>query len=103
MQKTAAVLLLVVLILSGCSSNLAEDASGAEIYSALCTRCHSGDLSGGIGPALGAGSDLVDDPDAYLLQTISAGLGRMPAFRFNLSEVQIERVAEYLRAQQASG
>ena len=103
MRKTAAVLLLVVLFSSGCSTNLAEDASGAEIYSALCTRCHSSDLSGGIGPALGAGSDLVDQPDAYLVQTISAGLGRMPAFRFNLSEVQIERVADYLRAQQASG
>jgi cytochrome c551 len=102
-RKTITAILLVATITAGCSSNLEEDASGAEIYSALCSRCHSSDLSGGIGPALGAGSDVVDQPDTYVLQTISAGLGRMPAFRFNLSEAQIERVAEYLRSQQESG
>lgn len=103
MRKTITAILLVATITAGCSSNLAEDASGAEIYSTLCSRCHGGDLSGGIGPALGAGSDLVDQPDAYLVQTISVGLGRMPGFGFNLSEAQIERVAGYLRSQQESG
>jgi len=98
-----AIALLVMIVATGCSTNLADDASGPEIYSALCSRCHSSDLSGGIGPSLGAGSDLAEQPDSYVTQTISAGLGRMPAFRFNLSEPQIERVVEYLRAQQAAG
>ena len=79
------------------------DATGEEIYGALCTRCHGNDLSGGVGPALGAGSELVDRPDAYVIQTITVGLGRMPAFRNTLSEEQIVSVAEYLREQQASG
>ena len=49
-----------------------------------------------------AGSELADQPDAYLFQTITSGLGRMPSFRNTLSEDQILEVAEYLRVEQGS-
>ncbi len=103
MRRLFVTLVMAIILASGCSTNLPPDATGAEIYGALCTRCHGSDLSGGIGPALGAGSELVDRPDAYLIQTITVGLGRMPAFRNTLSEEQITTVAEYLRQQQAPG
>lgn len=103
MKKWMMALVVLSLIGAACSTNLAVDASGREIYETLCARCHSGDLSGGVGPALGAGSDLADQPDAYLLQTIGLGLGRMPSFRNTLSDEQIQRVADYLRLEQGSG
>lgn len=98
MKRLLAVALLVVA--TGCSTNLPIDASGPEIYDALCARCHADDLSGGVGPALGAGSPLSQQPDSYVIQTITAGLGRMPAFRSTLTEDQIILVTDYLREQQ---
>ena len=103
MRKLVIVLVVCSFVGAACSTNLPADASGREVYEALCTRCHGNDLSGGVGPALGAGSALADQPDAYLLQAITSGLGRMPSFRSTLSEDQIARVAEYLRAEQGSG
>lgn len=87
-------------MLAACIAPVEPDASGDEIYVTLCARCHGSDLSGGIGPALGAGSSLVDEPDEYLVSTITDGRGRMPAFRSSLDEAQIERVAGFLREQQ---
>ena len=101
MKKNILALLMLILIGSSCSTEIPVDAGGQEIYSALCTRCHSSDLSGGVGPALGAGSDLAGQPDAYLTQSITSGLGRMPAFRSTLTAEQIQRVVEFLRANQA--
>lgn len=103
MRRLLMIVAVVCIIATGCTTDLPPDATGEEIYQALCTRCHGSNLAGGIGPALGPGSELVDRPDAYLIQTITVGLGRMPAFRSTLSEEQIVRVAEYLREQQASG
>ena len=100
MKKILATLMLI-LIGSGCSTDIALDADGQEIYSALCTRCHSSDLSGGVGPALGAGSDVANQPDTYLTQTITSGLGRMPAFRSTLTSEQVQRVVDFLRTNQA--
>jgi mono/diheme cytochrome c family protein len=99
----AAILMTVSLLGTGCSTDLEPGASGEQIYAALCLRCHGADLSGGVGPALGAGSNLADQPDAYLTQSITLGLGRMPSFRNTLTEDQIRRVAEYVRDEQAAG
>lgn len=96
------ILLLVVMLLAGCTTDLEVDASGPEIYSALCSRCHAGDLSGGVGPPLGAGSEVAGQADSYLIQTITSGLGRMPSFRNTLTEEQIRRVFDYLRSVQGS-
>ncbi len=101
MKRAGMALLGLVLVTSSCVAPLDENASGEEVYAALCARCHGSNLEGGVGPALGAGSDLVDKPDAYLLSTVTNGRGRMPAFKASLSAGQIDRVASYLRDRQA--
>jgi mono/diheme cytochrome c family protein len=86
--------------LVGCVERPPADASGAEIYEAVCARCHGEDLSGGIGPPIGPESNAAAQDDDFLRLTITAGRGRMPSFRNTLSTQQIERVIEHLRSEQ---
>lgn len=100
MRRTAVVLLLAV-ALASCSGAPAPDAGGEEIYRQLCASCHARDLSGGVGPALGPGSEASGLDDEILTATISRGRGsRMPAFGQTLDDAQIARVVAYLREQQ---
>ena len=101
MKHPSLALAALSLVLAGCVEGVDENAGGEEIYAAMCARCHGSDLDGGVGNALGSGSPLADKPDAYLIATITDGRGRMPAFRSSLSAEQIDRVAAYLREQQA--
>lgn len=89
---------LAALVLMACGPD--ESATGAEIYSQVCARCHGADLSGGVGPDLGPGSSAAAQTDEFLVQTISDGRGRMPSFRQTLSAAQIERVVRFLRQRQ---
>ena len=93
---------LLALAMAACGGpDLPEDASGAEIYVQMCARCHGSDLRGGTGVALvGEGARSIDKPESYLVQSIYAGIGRMPAFRRTLSDDQILRVARYIMRQQ---
>lgn len=77
----------------------AEDASGEEIYDQLCARCHGGDLSGGVGPAIDAGSNAADEDDEYFEFTITNGRGRMPSFS-SLDDQQLDRLVGYIREHQ---
>lgn len=79
-----------------------SDATGEEVYVETCARCHGADLGGGVGPALGEGSNAAARDDDYLISVVTDGRGRMPSFRRTLSTEQIERVVGYLRNQQAS-
>ena len=91
-------LALALLLTSACSvGRPAEDATGEEIYQQLCTNCHGEDLAGGLGPALGPGSNSADQPDEFLEITILHGRGRMPSFSSSLNEVQLERLIAYIR------
>lgn len=91
----------LLVVVSACTDAPAEDATGDEIFGQLCASCHARDLSGGIGPALGAGSEAVDLSDAFITDTIAQGRGsRMPAFSRTLSPEQIDRVVGYIREQQ---
>ncbi len=60
------------------------------------------DLSGGIGPAIGPGSNAAAQDDDFLVLTITRGRGRMPSFDSTLSDDQIARVVDYLRTAQGS-
>jgi len=91
---------LLLLALVGCTGRPAPDATGAEIYEQVCARCHDDDLSGGVGPALGPGSNSAEQDDEFLRLTIADGRGRMPSFRNTLSEEQIERVITFVRSEQ---
>jgi len=94
--------LFVAICLAGCSGAPPEDATGQQIYSQLCVSCHSRDLGGGVGPALGSGSAAVDLSDEVIARTIRQGRGSgMPAFDHTLSDAQISRLVEFIRERQA--
>ena len=89
-----------LLMLPACGGPPHPDATGPEIYRQVCSNCHGEALEGGVGPAIGAGSNAASQDDDFLLLTITRGRGRMPSFDATLSDDQIARVIEYLRAQQ---
>lgn len=88
------------LLVTSCIGRPPADATGAEIYTQVCSNCHAPDLSGGIGPALGAGSNSATQDDAFLELTITRGRGRMPSFQNTLSDEQIERLIAFIRDRQ---
>lgn len=91
-------MLAVCLVVSACSlGGPPDDATGEEIYAELCTSCHGSDMSGGVGPALGPGSNAADETDEFLEFTIVNGRGRMPSFESTLNEEQVERLVGYIR------
>ena len=100
-RSPAAAALIATLLLSACVGRPPADASGPEIYDRLCARCHGADLEGGVGPALGPGSDLAGKPDSYLVLAITRGQGRVPSFEQTLTPEQVERVVEYIREQES--
>ena len=91
-----------MLLLAACTGSAAPDATGSELYSQFCARCHAPDLSGGVGSAMGAGSELVERPDSYILDVTANGRGAMPAFDRTLSDEQIQRLVDFIRAEQGS-
>lgn len=101
-MRLAGVVLCVV-ILTGCVDRPAPDASGQEVFAQVCARCHGADLAGGVGPALGAGSNAASQPDEFLTATVTNGRGRMPSFAQTLTPEQIERVVGYVRQVQGDG
>lgn len=100
MRGPLAVALMVGATLAGCTPSPAPDATGEEIYLQLCSRCHGEDLAGGIGPALGPGSNAASQDDEFLELTIMRGRGRMPAFGSTLSADQLERLIGFIRERQ---
>jgi cytochrome c551 len=96
--------LFIVLMLSAAACTGAADtnASGAELYGQFCARCHGADLGGGVGNALGSDSPLVERPDSYLSEVVANGRGSMPALGNTLSDEQIDRVVDFIRAEQGS-
>lgn len=96
-MRRAGVLLVLVLMVNACSfGGPDEDATGEDIYAQLCSRCHGDDLSGGVGPDLGPGTNAASETDEYLEFTIENGRGRMPSFS-SLGDAQLERLVDYLR------
>ncbi|MGF1666794.1 MAG: c-type cytochrome [Acidimicrobiia bacterium] len=95
--RMVAVLALVLVACSG----VPEDASAPDVYALSCARCHGSQLEGGVGPALGAGTNSADQPDEYLVTTISRGFGRMPGFSGTLTDEQILALVAFLRDEQA--
>lgn len=93
-------LVFMAFALATCGDRPPAEASGAEIFEQICANCHGSDLSGGIGPALNAGSNAASQDDAFLEFTITRGRGRMPSFQNTLSQEQIERVIGFIRDQQ---
>ena len=100
MRRVAIVALMMVLV-SSCVGRPDADAGGEEIYLQLCSNCHGDQLEGGIGPALGTGSNAAGQPDEFLRLTITEGRGRMPSFASSLTDDQVVRLIDYLREAQS--
>lgn len=101
-MRVATVILLVLfaVVLVGCSDRV-EGKYGEELYLVTCAHCHSGDLGGGIGPAIGPGSNAHDElSDDQIASVIEVGPGAMPPYRRRLNPEQIASVIAYLRAVQ---
>ena len=88
------------LLAVACVGRPAPEADGEQMYLQLCSNCHGAELQGGLGPALGPGSNAAVQPDEFLRVSITEGRGRMPSFSSTLSDPQIERLIAYLRQEQ---
>ncbi len=101
LKKLGALAVLALAAWACGGGSVPDDASGEDIYVQVCAVCHGADLSGGTGPRLaGEGARSADKPEPYFVQSIAAGIGRMPAMRGTLTEDQIMRVARYVMEQQ---
>jgi mono/diheme cytochrome c family protein len=96
-MRQLAVLTLIALAVASCVGRPPEEATGEEIYLQLCANCHGDQLQGAVGPALGEGSSVVDQPDEFLRVTVLQGRGRMPSFQSSLSDDQLVRLIGYIR------
>jgi mono/diheme cytochrome c family protein len=78
--------------------------TGEALYGQACAQCHGGDLSGGTGPDIGAGSNTdLNLSDRQLAGVIEVGPGSMPGFGDRLTPEQVDSLVTYVRsAQRAS-
>jgi len=76
------------------------DLSGQELYNMACSYCHGIDLSGNIGPALGKGSGVANEPDSFYEERIHNGFGEMPAFGKVFTDDQVASIIDYIRSVQ---
>lgn len=90
----------LTIALTACATRPEPDATGEEIFTIMCARCHGADLGGRVGPSLGPGSDAAAAADEFLRMTITRGRGRMPSFAHSLTVDQVERVIGFLREKQ---
>lgn len=74
----------------------------AKVYKANCALCHAADGSGNSlsGKALGAkdlaSSEVQKKPDAELVEVISKGKGKMPAFGAKLKAGEIQQLVAFV-------
>ena len=92
---------LAVFVAVGCSGP-SDDVFGAELYESSCAHCHGSDLAGGIGPALGPGSNAVTLTDEKIVDVIRIGPGSMTSFGNRFTDAQLDSLVEHLRLEQGS-
>jgi mono/diheme cytochrome c family protein len=97
MKRLACLVLIVGAVLTGCRE---ASSSPSALYSRNCGACHGTDLSGAVGPALGAGSEAAAASDEDYRNHVRAGSDDMPSFR-SLSDERLDAIISYLREIQA--
>jgi|TARA_B110000438_G_scaffold72195_1_gene72303 mono/diheme cytochrome c family protein len=86
-----------ILFVSCTPAEVTELTSGEEIYTSRCSACHGSDFSGRVGPSLNMDSKAAQMPDSYWVQTITKGMGSMPAQR--LSDNEVILVINFIKGQ----
>ena len=97
MKRLACLVLIVGVALTGCRE---ASSSPSALYARNCGACHGIDLSGEVGPALGAGSEAAAASDADYRNHVRDGSDDMPSFR-SLSDERLDAIISYLREIQA--
>ncbi len=100
MQKTGFVLLVVLLVIASCTKKAAPAAvvpkpvaiDGAPLYAQNCALCHGATGAGGHAPDLTRGEDSKNE----IVDKVTNGAGRMPAFADKLSGAEIDAVALFV-------
>lgn len=101
MRRLTTSLVALALLAVACAGPPGPEVVGGELFDVSCARCHGGNLEGGIGPSLAAGSKAATElNDEQIFFTIKIGPGAMPAFG-RLTDVQIASLVVYLRERQA--
>jgi mono/diheme cytochrome c family protein len=86
--------------LAACSSS--EGLTGGDLFQETCSTCHGSGGGGGIGPAIGPGSNAdLALTDEQIGSVIRVGPGSMPSFERSLTGEQIESLVVYLRELQS--
>jgi len=70
----------------------AEDFDPEAFVQGKCIGCHGGDLTGGMGPSLHG----LSDSKEKIHEIIKNGQGQMPAFGGQISDEQIDQLADYI-------
>jgi len=89
---------MILLVIASCTKKAAPTAGpepaldGAPIYAQNCARCHGATGREGRAPNLAEGGHTKAD----VVETVSNGSGRMPAFVGKLSAKEIEAVATFV-------
>ncbi len=73
---------------------------GLLTYAAFCANCHGLELEGGLGPALGAGSDVQALSNDEIEAVIANGRGSMRGFASLLTDEETLVLIAYIRSQQ---
>ena len=100
MKKTVIVLLALVVALP----LFAADPDGAAIYKSKCAMCHGPDGAGQttMGKNLKLrdlrAADVQKQSDADLTKIISAGKGKMPAYKGKVSDAEITALVAFIRS-----
>lgn len=68
---------------------------GAAIFSENCASCHTLAAAGATG-TIGPNLDDAKPPQELVVERVTNGIGAMPSFKDQLSEAQIDAVAEYV-------
>jgi len=101
MRILVATIACALLVIAGCSGPGA-DTFGVDLYSSSCAHCHGSDLAGGVGPALGPGSNAATLTDQQIVGVIRIGPGAMTSFGDRFSQAQLDSLVDYLRMEQGA-
>jgi len=108
MNRTLLLLTILITISAGASivsaANFEESiANGKSVYAKKCASCHGAKGEGGVGPALNSKSKLDSLGLENVLHTVEVGVPdtAMPAWKGQLTEVEIEDVVHFIFAEWA--
>ena len=103
MQKMSFAVLAALLVIASCTKKSVPTAAtttvaphpaidGGPLYAQNCARCHGATGTEGRAPNLARG----DNSRSEILDKVTNGAGRMPAFAGKLSGAEIDAVAEFV-------